>query len=85
MDWQSVITALLVAACSGRAAWMVMPAAARQRLAGRAGQPVPEATACTACTGCASKGGCASATAAATPPVQPGAAVVHIVRRPSGR
>jgi hypothetical protein len=48
MVWQTLITALLVLACSAYAAWALMPAALRARL--RPGQPV--ASGCGGCGGC---------------------------------
>jgi hypothetical protein len=77
MGWQSTLTALLVAACSGYAAWNVMPAALRRRLAAWAGKPLP-ATA----GGCG--GGCDGCAAAGTPAPGrvPGASVIRIVRQP---
>ena len=57
MDWQAILTNLLVLACAGFSAWTLMPAALRQRCRqalGRAG-PVVEAGSCGGCDGCASK------------------------------
>ena len=48
MVWQTLITALLVVACSGYATWTLMPAALRARM--RPGQPV--ASGCGGCGGC---------------------------------
>ena len=69
MNWQTFVTALLVLACSGYAAWSLMPAALRARLRpGKAG-----AAQAGGCGGC---GGCGSAAPRAA--LQP----IRIVRRP---
>lgn len=68
MAWQTLVAALLVLACSGYAAWTLMPAALRARL--RPGQPVA--------SGCGGCSGCGPAPKAAAPAAQP----VRIVRRP---
>ncbi len=72
MALQTLITGLLVLACSGYAAWTLMPAALRNRLRLRFGlDTTPAASGCG--SGC---DGCGSAKPAAA--VQP----IHIVRRP---
>ncbi len=78
MDWQTVITALLVASCSGYAVWAVMPVALRRKLAGWVGKPLPAASG-----GCG--GGCAGCGSAATPATAPGEAVIRIVRQPDSQ
>jgi hypothetical protein len=66
MGWQTLIAALLVLACSGYAAWTLMPTALRARL--RPGRPVS--------SGC---GGCDNCGPAAP---KAGAQPIRIVRRP---
>ena len=66
MVWQTLITALLVLACSGYAAWSLMPGALRARL--RPGQAPA--------SGCGGCGGCGPA----APKAQQ--QTIHIVRRP---
>ena len=65
---QQLIVALIVLACSGYAAWTLMPAWLRQRVGARLGLK-------SAATGCGGCSGCAPAKTAAMQPV-------HIVRRP---
>lgn len=67
--WQTLVTALLVLACSAYAAWTLMPAALRARL--RPGRPVSSG-----CGGCG--GGCAPAAGTSASKDQP----IRIVRRP---
>lgn len=65
---QQLAVALIVLACSGYAAWTLMPASLRQRLGARLGLK-STASGCGACSGCA--------------PAKPAAAQpVRIVRRP---
>jgi hypothetical protein len=78
MNWQTLITTVLVATCSAYAAWSVMPVAWRRRLAAWAGRPLPASSGCGGgCDGCgsAAKSGSASGQA-------PGPAVIRIVRQP---
>jgi hypothetical protein len=78
MNWQVAATTVLVTACAGYAAWMVMPAALRRRLATWAGRPLPAASGgCGGgCDGCAS-------TPAGNPAAgcAPGESVIRIVRQ----
>jgi hypothetical protein len=79
VDGQTAITALLVAACSAYAAWNVMPAALRRKLAAWAGRPLPVTSGgCGGgCDGCGS-----AAPKAPAPGLAPGESVVRIVRQP---
>lgn len=64
---QQCVVALIVLACSGYAAWTLMPTSLRQRLGARLGLK-SAATGCGGCSGCA--------------PAKPGAVQpVRIVRR----
>jgi hypothetical protein len=75
MDSQTVITALLVVACSAYAAWHVMPATLRRKLAAWAGRPLPAASG-----GCG--GGCDGCGSSPAPGRTNGEAVIRIVRQP---
>jgi hypothetical protein len=79
MDWQTVLSALLVAGCSAFAAWRVVPAALQRRLAAWVGQPLPAANGgCGGgCDGCA-----ATPSVAPAPGLSPGESVIRIVRQP---
>lgn len=68
MLWQTWVTALIVLACSGYAAWSLMPAALRAWL--RPGQAPA--------SGCGACGGCGPAAQKAPQAAQP----IRIVRRP---
>lgn len=70
--WQTLVATLLVLACTGYAAWSLMPAALRARL--RPGQPA--ASGCGGCGGC----GPAAGNPAGTSPTK--AQPIRIVRRP---
>jgi ferrous iron transport protein B len=74
MVWQSLVTALLVAACAVYALWSLLPRSLRQRVAAWRGKPLPPAGACGGCDGCGSS-------PKAEPPKE---AVIRIVRRPPG-
>jgi hypothetical protein len=76
MHWQNLVTGLIVAGCTAYAAWRLMPASLRGRLALLLGRPAPAAAACGGCDGCGS--GAAKSAAAAGP------AVIKIVRQPPG-
>jgi hypothetical protein len=81
VDSQTVLTALLVAACSAYAAWNVMPAALRRKLAAWAGRPQPATGGNGSCGGGCE--GCGSAAPRAPAPgLAPGESVVRIVRQP---
>ena len=69
MIWQTFLTVLIVLACSGYAAWSLMPAALRQKLH-------PSKAGAQAAGGCGGCGGCGSTAPRAA--VQP----IRIVRRP---
>ena len=72
MDWQILITAVIVTVCATYAAWKLMPGAVRQRCRTALGLPAPAtAGACGGCDGCGS-----------APRPTGGAQVVHIVRMP---
>lgn len=60
---QQLVVALIVLACSGYAAWTLMPASLRQRLAARLGLKA-------AAGGCGGCSGCAPAKPAAVQPVR---------------
>ena len=75
MDMQTVLTALLVAACSGYAAWKLMPDALRRKLAAWVGRPLPAASG-----GCGS--GCDGCGSNPPPRSTPGESVIRIVRQP---
>ncbi len=74
--WQTAVTALIVVACSGYAAWRVMPVALQRRLAAWVGKPLPAASG-----GCG--GGCDGCGSAAPPApgVVAGESVIRIVRK----
>ncbi len=77
-DWQTAVTALVVAACAGYAAWNVMPAALRRQLAAWAGKPLPAAGG-----GCGGCDGCGSAPVnTPAPGLASGQSVIRIVRQP---
>jgi hypothetical protein len=72
MDWQTVVTALIVIGCAAYAVWKLMPAALRQRCRAAFGITAP-----------ASAGGCGGCDGCDSPPKPAGAEqVVHIVRMP---
>jgi hypothetical protein len=72
MDWQTVVTALIVIGCAVYAAWKLMPAALRQRGRTAFGISAPaSAGGCGGCDGCSSE-----------PKPASGEHVVHIVRLP---
>ena len=74
MDLQILVTALLVAACSARVVWMLMPATLRARCCDGLGfKPAASPGGCSGCSGC---GGGTAAAAPGAPQV------VKIVRRP---
>ena len=76
MNWQAVVTSLLVLACAAYSAWTLMPAALRQRCRLTLGQsqPAVDAGGCGGCNGCAAK-----------KPTAPAAEqVVNFVRRQPG-
>jgi hypothetical protein len=73
-----VLASLLVVACTGYAAWALMPVTLRRRLAAAAGKPL--ATTGGGCGGC---DGCGSATPASGAANLPeGSSVIRIVRQP---
>jgi hypothetical protein len=71
MSWQTLFTALIVAACAGCAAWQLMPAALRARCRAVLGLKADAAGGCGACDNCG----------APAAPRADGAQVVKIVRR----
>jgi hypothetical protein len=78
MAWQTALTAVVVAACSAYAAWNVMPAALRRRLAAWAGRPLRAGGGCGG--GC---DGCGPAPLGMPEPGRlPGESVIRIVRPP---
>ncbi len=74
MGWQTLVTALVVAACAACALWSLLPRSLRQRVAAALGKPLPPASGCGGCDGCSSS----------PKPATPGEAVIRIVRRPPG-
>ena len=79
MDWQALIAAALVLACTGYAAWSLMPQALRRTLAGWFGKALPAGSG-----GCDSCGSCGDAKAVRSVVAdgQPRESVIQIVRRP---
>jgi hypothetical protein len=76
MDWQALITALIVASCALYSTWRLLPVTLRARWSARLlGQPVPAAAA-GACGGCDGCGG-----GSARPLRPPAQSVIRIVRR----
>ncbi|MDE1926822.1 MAG: hypothetical protein KGI36_06500 [Burkholderiales bacterium] len=69
MNWQALVTALIVVLCVAYAGWSLAPAALRRRVAARLGRPLPAAGGCAACGACG---------APPKPPVQ----VIKVWRRP---
>ena len=73
MSWQTLLTALIVAASAGCAAWQLMPAALRTRCRAALGLQAVASSGCGGCDGCGP----------AAPPRADGTQVVKIVRRAS--